>query len=159
MIAVSGNHPREGNKMNANKTDQAIPEAGEDEVIEARGSRVVIKVATPEQLLCEYTAPEYFPGPPLHVHPGFDETFMVLDGRLEVRVGEQRVELGPGEVASVSGTVPHTFRNIDADRSRFLLTCTPGGFEDYFRGIAAGDEELVTAISERFGYRAVELAA
>jgi mannose-6-phosphate isomerase-like protein (cupin superfamily) len=158
-IAAVRKHQYEGDEMYENETKQAVLEPGEGEVIEARGSRVVIKVATAGQLLCEYSAPEHFPGPPLHMHPGFDETFMVLDGRLEVQVRDQRVALKPGAVAFVSGNVPHTFRNPDGDRARFLLICTPGGFEHYFRALAAGDEELMAAISERFGYRAVELVA
>jgi mannose-6-phosphate isomerase-like protein (cupin superfamily) len=90
------------------------------------------------------------------VHPGFDETFLLLDGRLEVLVGEQPAELTPGATAYVSGNVPHTFRNPHGDPARFLVVCSPGGFEHYFRAMAAGDEETIAAISERFGYRPVE---
>jgi mannose-6-phosphate isomerase-like protein (cupin superfamily) len=145
--------------MYVNEATPTVLEPGEGEVIEARGSRVVVKVATPGQLVCEYSAPGHFPGPPLHVHPGFDETFMLIDGRLEIQMREQLVVLTPGAVAFVSGNVPHTFRNPDDDRSRFLLICSPGGFEHYFRAIAAGDEESAASISERFGYRAVDLVA
>ena len=53
----------------------------------------MIKVASASQLICEYAAPAHFPGPPLHVHPGFDETFMLLDGRLEVAVRDAHVDL------------------------------------------------------------------
>jgi hypothetical protein len=31
----------------------------------------------------------------------------------------------------------------------------PGGFEDYFRAMAAEDDERIAAVSERFGYRPV----
>lgn len=145
--------------MNANENAHALLGPDEGEVIEARGNRIVIKVASPTQLVCDYTAPEHFPGPPLHVHPGFDETFIALEGRIEVVIGEQVAELAPGATAYVSGDVPHTFRNPDGDRARLLVICSPGGFEDYFRGLASGDEELIAATSERFGYRAVDLVA
>jgi len=129
---------------------------GEGEVIEAAGNRIRIMVASPSQLVCDYSAAPRFPGPPLHVHPGFDETYLMLEGRLEVVVGEQRRELTPGAAAYVSGLVPHTFRNPDRERARFLSICSPGGFEHFFRGVATGDREAIAAISERFGYKAVE---
>lgn len=128
---------------------------GEGELIEVAGNRVRIKVATAGQLVCDYAAAPHFPGPPLHVHPGFDETYVALEGRLEVIVGGQRSELVPGAVAYVSGTTPHTFRNPGGECARFLSICSPGGFEHFFRAIADGDQERLAAISERFGYRVV----
>jgi len=115
-------------------------------------------VASPSQLVCDYSAAPRFPGPPLHVHPGFDETYLVLEGRLGVTVGEERRELGPGEAAYVSGTVPHTFGNPGDERARFLSICSPGGFEQFFRAVAAGDGAAVAEIAERFGYEAVASA-
>ena len=133
-----------------------LVEAGEGELIEAAGNRILIKVATPSQLVCDYSAAPNFPGPPLHVHPGFDETYLVLEGRLEVVIGAQRSELSPGAAAYVSGSVPHTFRNPCDDRARFLSICSPGGFEHFFRAVAAGDGRALAEISQRFGYKAVE---
>ena len=52
--------------------------------------------------------PPYLAGPPLHVHPSFDQSFLVVDGELEVRVTEEVVELVPGASAFVSGRAPHT---------------------------------------------------
>jgi mannose-6-phosphate isomerase-like protein (cupin superfamily) len=129
---------------------------GEGELIEVAGNRIRIMVASPSQLVCDYSAAPHFPGPPLHVHPGFDETYLVLEGRLLVTVGDERRELVPGAAAYVSGTVPHTFGNPTGERARFLSICSPGGFEHFFRAVATGDPEAVAVISERFGYRAVE---
>ena len=132
--------------------------AGQGELIEVAGNRIRIITATAGQLVCDYSAAPSFPGPPLHVHPGFDETYLVLEGRLQVTMDDERRELGPGAAAYVSGTVPHTFANPTDERTRFLSVCTPGGFEHFFRGLAAGDPALIEAISERFGYEAVERA-
>jgi mannose-6-phosphate isomerase-like protein (cupin superfamily) len=129
---------------------------GGGELIEAAGNRILIKVARPTQLVCDYSAAPGFPGPPLHVHPGFDETYLVLEGRLELVIAEERTELTPGAVAYVSGSVPHTFRNPRDERARFLSICSPGGFEHYFRAVAAGDHEALTEASARFGYKAVD---
>ncbi|HZT53340.1 MAG TPA: cupin domain-containing protein [Gaiellaceae bacterium] len=135
-----------------NHIDSLLLARGEGEVIEARGNRIVIKAASESQLVCEYIAPPHFAGPPLHVHPGFDESFLLLEGALRVRVEDQAVELAPGASAYVSGSTPHTFSNPGAKPARFLLVCSPGGWEDFFRAVAAGDGAAVAAVSERFGY-------
>lgn len=138
--------------------EHALLAPDEGELIEVAGNRITIKVASPSQLVCDYSAAPSFAGPPLHVHPGFDESYLVLEGRLEVVMEEQVNELAPGALAYVSGSVPHTFRNPTAERVRFLSVCSPGGFEEFFRALARRDQEQIAAVSERFGYRAVEVA-
>jgi mannose-6-phosphate isomerase-like protein (cupin superfamily) len=136
----------------------ALLDAAEGELIEVAGNRIRIITATAGQLVCDYSAAPNFPGPPLHVHPGFDETYLVLEGRLQMTVEDERRELEPGAAAYVSGTVPHTFANPTGERVRFLSVCTPGGFEHFFRAVAAGDGAAIAEVSARFGYKAVELA-
>jgi mannose-6-phosphate isomerase-like protein (cupin superfamily) len=142
--------------MDTSEYTHALLAPGDGEVLEAGGNRLVIKVASASQFVCDYTAPPHFPGPPLHVHPGFDETFVVLEGLLEVTVRGESSTLDPGATAYVGGEVPHTFRNPGGDPVRFLVICSPGGMEHYFRGIANDDVELVAATAERLGYRPVE---
>ena len=49
-------------------------------------------------------------GPPVHLHPVAEESFEVLEGRLEVCVGGEWRMLGPGDKAVVPPGVPHTLR-------------------------------------------------
>ena len=142
--------------MPTTDTTHALLAPGDGELLEVAGNRIRIMVASPSQLVCDYSAAPRFAGPPLHVHPGFDETYLVLEGRLQVIVGDERRELAPGAAAYVSGFTPHTFANPSGERARFLSICSPGGFEHFFRAVAAGDREAIAAISERFGYEAVE---
>jgi mannose-6-phosphate isomerase-like protein (cupin superfamily) len=135
----------------------ALLSPGEGELIEVAGNRIRIMVASPSQLVCDYSAAPHFAGPPLHIHPGFDETYLVLEGSLQVIIGKESRELIPGAAAYVSGSLPHTFGNPSGERARFLSICSPGGFEHFFRAVAAGDGHAITEISERFGYEAVEL--
>ena len=143
--------------MPTTDTSHTLLEAGQGELIEVAGNRIRIITASASQLVCDYSAAPNFPGPPLHVHPGFDETYLVLEGRLQVTVGEERRDLEPGTAAYVRGSVPHTFANPTGERARFLSVCAPGGFEHFFRAVAAGDGAAIAEISERFGYRSVEL--
>lgn len=66
--------------------------------------------------------------PPLHTH-AFDETFYVLDGELTVRVADELIVVGAGELAFALGGVPHTLANRSSASACFLIICTPAGFE------------------------------
>ena len=123
-----------------------------EETIELRGARIVIKAATPNLTLIDYTAPAGFPGPPLHVHPGYDDLFHVLDGTLTVRIEDEVRAAGPGDVIHSPGTVPHTFSNTSEAPVRFLSVCAPGGFERYIRALAAGDDTAAAEVMAGFGY-------
>jgi mannose-6-phosphate isomerase-like protein (cupin superfamily) len=128
------------------------PEEGEE--IIARGNRLLVKAVSPRVTLVDYVAPAGFPGPPLHVHPGFDEVFIALEGTLSVRVDDEVHEISAGGTAYIDGAVPHTFANPGDQSVHFLVLCAPGGFENYFRAMAAGDAEAIAEVSERFGYAA-----
>jgi quercetin dioxygenase-like cupin family protein len=69
--------------------------------------------------------------PPLHTHPQ-DESYIVLEGRLTVKAGEERFQLGPGASAVVPMGVPHTFR-VDSEAARVLVLSTPAGLERFIR--------------------------
>lgn len=69
---------------------------------------------------------------PIHVHAHEDETFVVLEGRVTVWVGDDRQDLGPGGVAFLPKEIPHAYR-VAEDGTRFLNICTPAGFEEFFR--------------------------
>jgi mannose-6-phosphate isomerase-like protein (cupin superfamily) len=72
-----------------------------------------------------------WPGPPLH-HHAFDETFCILEGELTFQVGADRVVGGAGETLFVARGVHHTLANLADGSARYLLVCTPGGFEQRF---------------------------
>ena len=86
--------------------------------------------------LVENTVPAGWPGPPLH-HHDFDEAFYVLAGELTFQLGERRRVAGPGEVVFAPRGSHHTLANHGSSGARYLLVCTPGGFERYFAKLAA----------------------
>jgi uncharacterized cupin superfamily protein len=105
----------------ATAPDALVLHPGEGEVIEVLGNRLVIKAAAPRVTLVDYTAPPGFAGPPLHVHTGFDEVFVVLEGTLTTRVGDETHEVPPGGTVFVAGDTPHTFTNATGDPLRVLV--------------------------------------
>ncbi len=86
--------------------------------------------------LVENTVPAGWAGTPLH-HHAFDEAFYVLDGELTLQLGDEVITRGPGELAFAPGGVHHAVANPAARPARYLLVCTPGGFERYFAELAA----------------------
>jgi quercetin dioxygenase-like cupin family protein len=78
--------------------------------------------------LVEITAPAGLQAP-LHVHYTEDEGFYVLDGTVTIQVGEETVELGPGQHAHGPRNIPHRF-TVGPAGARMLWVLTPGGFED-----------------------------
>jgi quercetin dioxygenase-like cupin family protein len=72
-----------------------------------------------------------WPGPPLH-HHAFDETFCILEGELAFQVGADRFVGRAGDTLFVARGVHHTLANLAAGPARYLLVCTPGGFEQRF---------------------------
>src|SRR5215213_9393773 len=86
--------------------------------------------------LVENVLPPHWPGPQLHVH-GFDEAFYVLEGELTFQLHDEILIAGPGTVAFAPRDVPHTLANLVDAPARYLLVCTPAGFERYFERLAA----------------------
>jgi quercetin dioxygenase-like cupin family protein len=84
----------------------------------------------------ENALPPHWDGPPLHHHE-FDEAFYVLEGELTFQLGDERVVKGAGELVFAPGGATHTFANRSDAPARYLLICTPGGFERYFARLRA----------------------
>ena len=89
-----------------------------------------------EVSVIDSTVPAGFPGPPLHKHD-FDEAFYVVEGELTFQVEDELVTKGAGELAFAPRNVPHTYANRSDAPARFVLVCTPAGFERYFARMAA----------------------
>jgi quercetin dioxygenase-like cupin family protein len=84
----------------------------------------------------EIEVPPHWAGPPLHTHD-FDEAFYLLEGALIFQVEEALVTKGPGELSFVPRNVAHTLANHSDAPARYVLVCTPAGFERHFARMAA----------------------
>jgi mannose-6-phosphate isomerase-like protein (cupin superfamily) len=58
-------------------------------------------------------------GPRLHRHP-YDETWVVEEGNLTFRLGEDELDAGPGDIVIAPPGVPHGFTNNGPGRSRLV---------------------------------------
>src|SRR6266513_4343476 len=60
-----------------------------------------------------------------HVHPSQTERFAVIDGRLGMKVGRQRLVLERSDVTVVEPGTPHRFWNSGEDEVRFVCEVRP----------------------------------
>jgi quercetin dioxygenase-like cupin family protein len=70
-------------------------------------------------------------GSPYHVHRNEDETFYVLEGRMQFISGKQRIVGEAGAYVFLPRDIPHGFRVLGNSPARYLILCTPGGFEGF----------------------------
>ena len=81
--------------------------------------------------MTEIVVPAHTAGPPLHTHD-FDEAFYMLEGELIFQVEDELSAKGAGELAFVPRNVAHALANHSDADARYLLVCTPAGFERHW---------------------------
>ena len=73
-------------------------------------------------------APDTSPERPiagLHVHHDDDEAWVVLEGTLGFRVGDEVVTAGPGAAVLVPKGTPHTYWNAGETEARYVVVMSP----------------------------------
>lgn len=93
---------------------------------------------------------------PAHIHANEDEYFHVIEGEHVIRIGDDKHLLGPGEGIFAPRGIPHAQRRVDPGVGRLLLVFAPGGFEGFFRRLAAAEQAgtldaAYATASEEFG--------
>jgi len=98
--------------------------------------------------------------PPPHVHHREDESFFVLEGEVNVRVGDDSFVAAPGSFVFCPRDVPHLL-TVQTEQVRTLTLVTPGGLESFFveLGVPAPDGRLPAESPEPDLERVATLAA
>lgn len=90
-----------------------------------------------------------------HLHRGFEESFLVLDGVFSFTIGEQVTEATAGTYLLVPRETKHTITAAEGG-GRFLTLMVPGGLEEMFFELgtlppnAIRDPAVRAAISARY---------
>ena len=69
-------------------------------------------------------------GAGFHRHPSYDETFIIVEGRYDFRLGDEWLKLGPGDVVFVPRGTPHGFTCTGPGVGRQTIISSPGGIFD-----------------------------
>ena len=140
---------------------------------EFMGSEVRVKASIEDTggafSLIDYATAPGWPGPPRHLHERTDEGFFILECRYRFRVAGEEHVVGPGDWLFVPRGTPHRFTAVGDRPGRFLALFAPGGFEGYFREVAAllaedptwppKDPSFLAELGERYDQRIVEAPA
>ena len=73
-------------------------------------------------------------GPPPHRHD-FEETFILLEGELDVTFRGEKSRFKTGTTVNVPANAPHHFHNASSKPVRMLCICSPGGNDRFFKEI------------------------
>jgi quercetin dioxygenase-like cupin family protein len=103
-------------------------------------------------------APPPAPGPPPHVHEDADEAVYVLEGELEMGIGDRKLVGAPGAVMLVPRGALHSLTNVGSISARFLVILSPPGYEGFWREMAElrrqlggpPDPETVLALQRKY---------
>ena len=103
-------------------------------------------------------------GPPPHRHD-FEETFIILEGELDVTFRGNKSVVRPGDTVNIPSNAPHQFHNSSSKPVRLLCICSPAGQENFFMQIGipvatrtTPPPDLDKAGQESFAAKAKELA-
>jgi quercetin dioxygenase-like cupin family protein len=98
----------------------------------------------------------------LHVHQHEDEVVHVLQGAIEIRLGDKKLQAVTGSVAHLPKQIPHALYNPLKIRSRYLGIAVPGGMENFFDELSAAaeagalDDASHKRISQKYGIEWLE---
>jgi len=70
-------------------------------------------------------------GPGPHRHD-FEETFILLDGEIEVTFRGKTSIVRAGDTANIPSNAPHQFHNASSKPARLICICSPAGMEKFF---------------------------
>lgn len=101
---------------------------------------------------------------PIHVHAHDDETLYILEGAMQAIINGEERSLRAGDSIFLPRGIPHQLTNVSGTPARYLLLCTPGGFERFLeegghalapgeaiQPTSAADIERLKAAAPRFG--------
>jgi len=100
------------------------------------------------------------PGVPLHIHEREDEAFHVVEGGVELQLGDRALVGGPGTTAFLPRGIAHGYRVVGPGLTRVLIAAYPAGIEWMFRELdqltrQGAPMPQVAATCGRFGIRFV----
>jgi mannose-6-phosphate isomerase-like protein (cupin superfamily) len=82
-------------------------------------------------------------GPPQHIHGAEEEAFYVIEGSVNIQVGDDVVLATPGAFVLIPRGTVHTFWNASATPARLLVIVSPPGLEQYLAEVI-GDAQIDT---------------
>jgi len=74
-------------------------------------------------------------GSPPHIHSREDESFYIVNGSLEILIGDSTYQAKAGDFVFVPRGTVHSFKNVSGSTVVQFVTVVPAGMERYFREV------------------------
>jgi mannose-6-phosphate isomerase-like protein (cupin superfamily) len=141
------------------RQDGIVLGAGEGKTISVIGESYTFKASRADTrgayALIEHTVGG--DGPPPHIHATEEEAFYVLEGEIDVLIGERTVTAAAGAFVLVPRGTVHTLSRAGTAPARVLVIISPAGFETFFEEIAGPpDLDKITALAPKYNLEIVE---
>ena len=78
-------------------------------------------------------------GPPQHIHHAEEEAFYVLEGEVDIKIGDETIRGTVGSFVVVPRGTVHTFWNVGQVPAKLLTIFSPPGFEQFFFDVGDGE--------------------
>lgn len=132
--------------------------AGEGKTIPVLGESYTYKASKEETrgayALIEHTVGD--DGPPPHIHAAEEEAFYVLEGEINVLIGERTLTATAGAFVLVPRGTVHTLSKAGTASARVLVIISPAGFEKFFEEIAGPpDLDRIMALAPKYNLEIV----
>lgn len=140
-------------------------------VVPPSSGKVLKLVGVKHKLISQQTGGSYYlfesefdpeSGNRLHVHTYEDEVVYVLQGAIQIRLGDGRLDAGEGGVAHLPKGIPHALYNPLKMSLRILALAIPGGMEQFFDELESAmqdgnmDDPKHREISRKYGIEWLE---
>jgi hypothetical protein len=89
----------------------------------------------------------------LHIHHREEASFYLLEGNLDITLGEKKVKATTGDFVQVSRGTVHAFLNAGSTTARMLLFFSPAGMDKYFEEVL---EPVQNRSADTNSYRGVD---
>jgi mannose-6-phosphate isomerase-like protein (cupin superfamily) len=140
-------------------------------VVSPSSGKVLKLVGVTHKLISQQTRGGYYlfesefdseSGNRLHVHTYEDEVVYILQGAIQIRLGDGKLEASAGGVAHLPKGIPHALYNPLKVPLRILALAIPGGMEQFFDELESAmqdgsmDDAKHKEISRKYGIEWLE---
>ena len=140
-------------------------------VVPPSSGKVLKLIGVTHKLISQQTGGSYYlfesefdpeSGNRLHVHTYEDEVVYVLQGAIQIRLGDGKLEASEGGVAHLPKGIPHALYNPLKTPLRILALAIPGGMEQFFDELESAmqngsmDDARHGEISRKYGIEWLE---
>jgi mannose-6-phosphate isomerase-like protein (cupin superfamily) len=145
---------------------QMQPNISQPFVVPPNSGRVLRLIGVTHKLISQQTGGGYYlfesefdpeSGNRLHVHTYEDEVVYVMQGAIQIRLGNGELEASEGGVAHLPKSIPHALYNPLKTPLKILALAIPGGMEQFFDELESAmqggnmDDARHREISRKYG--------